>query len=72
MDSEKNIEAAEYIVRNDAVDVRSNSHVAQAAGVVACAYALIAIAKELQSIRQTMEKTEARAEVDNGFEWIWE
>jgi len=72
VDSEKNIEAAEYIVRNDAVGMRTAPHTAQAAATTACAYALIAIAKELQAIHKTMEKTEARAKVDNGFEWIWE
>ena len=60
MDSEKNIAAAEYIVRNDAVDVRTDSYVAQAAATTACAYALIAIAQELQAIHKTMEKTEIR------------
>jgi len=60
MDSNGNIEAAEYLVRNEGGDISTIPHVAQAAATLACAYALIAIAKELQTIRITMEKTEAR------------
>ena len=60
MDSDKNIEYAEFIVKNDMIG--RDAVVAQAAGTMACAYALIAIAKELQATRKIMEKTEAKVQ----------
>ena len=50
MDSDTNIEYAESIVKNDMTG--KNAVVAQAIGTMACAHALIAIAKELRDIRK--------------------
>ncbi len=58
MDSDKNIELAGTIALQE-VNGKPAPH-AVAAGIVACAHALIAIAKELRTIRGVMEKTDAR------------
>ncbi len=53
-DSDKNIEFAETIARH-AVDGKPAPAV-QATATLACAHALVDIAKELQAIRQIMDK----------------
>ena len=56
-DSDKNIELAGAIVLHEVNG--KPTPIAVAAGIGACAHALIAIAKELRAIRQTMEKMKA-------------